>query len=1007
MRIQQETDMPTNEQQFELETIRQRLRSTRGKQYWRSLEELADTEHFQKILREQAPRQASWLESTLDSPSRRTFLKLMGASLALAGLGGCVPRRADEKIVPYVQQPELIIPGKPLFFATAAGLGGYATGILVESHEGRATKIEGNPDHPASLGATDAITQARILDLYDPDRSQVVRQNGQISTWDRFEALLDRELDAPNLKLRTLTETVTSPTLTAQIGALLEKYPAAQWHQYEPLNRDNVRAGARLAFGEDVDTHYRFDQAEVILTLDADFLMAMPGSVRYARDFMDKRRVSDGQRRMNRLFTVESTPTVTGATADHRLIQRASQIKAIANALAAALDVARVTAAEALADVTDSWISALIDDLQAHRGSSLVLAGDSQPPLVHALVHAINAALGNVGTTVLYTELVAANPANQTDSLRSLVQDMQTGAVDLLVVLDGNPVYSAPADIDFLGAMQNVRLRIHLGVYQNETAAAVHWHLPATHFLEMWGDARAYDGTVTMIQPLIEPLYDGRSIYELMAILLKGTSRVGYNIVRNYWQSQKSADDFEITWQLALHDGLLKGSQLPTKGVALQANFAEQIHTPANTQSLTEESLELIFRADPSIWDGRFANNGWLQEIPKPLSKLTWDNAALLSPATAARLGVGNEDVVELRYRERMVEAPVWILPGHPDEAITINLGYGRTRAGQVGTDVGFTAYALRTADAPWFDDGLTLHKTDATYPLAVTHTHHNMEGRPLVMSATLQEYQENPTFARTEATEPAEISLFPDYEYNDYAWGMSIDLTTCIGCNACTLACQAENNSPVVGKEEVARGHEMHWIRIDRYYAGDIEAPDETHFQPVPCMHCENAPCELVCPVGATVHDDEGLNVMVYNRCVGTRYCSNNCPYKVRRFNFLQYSDWETESLKLGRNPDVSVRARGVMEKCTYCVQRISQARIEAEKEGRRVQDGEILTACQQACPTRAIVFGDINDTEAQVTQRKAQPLDYTLLADLNTRPRTTYLAEVRNPNPVLTDDA
>lgn len=987
--------------QIELVEVQTELQTKRGKAYWRSLDEFIDGDDFQALLREKLPRQAQWLDSILDQPSRRTFLKLMGASLAMVGLAGCVPKRRSEPILPYVQGPETIIPGKPLFFATAMTLGGYATGVLVESHEGRPTKIEGNPDHPASLGATDAITQAQILDLYDPDRAQTVLNNGQISTWSSFLGEVTPLIADHNIRLHLLTETVTSPTLASQIGTLLQQYPQAQWHQYEPMNRDNARAGARLAFGEDLHPVYHIEEAETILSLDADFLLRMPGSVRYARDFIDKRRLSNGQKTMNRLYVAESTPTITGASADHRLRLRASEIEPFARAVATMLGVTGVAGAAAPNGALTNWIAALVADLQEHAGAALVVAGDEQSPAVHALAHAMNHILGNVGNTVTYTNPVASNSVDQLASLQALTGAMKGGEVDLLVIINSNPVYTAPADLDFATAMTQVPQCVHLSLYHDETSAYCQWHLPATHPLEMWGDARAYDGTVSIIQPLIEPLYEGRSPYELLAALLGQGSAAGLDIVRSFWQKQSQRDNFEIAWRTALEAGIVANTALPARAVGLQANLAQLLPTPADQPA--PATLEVIFRPDPTIWDGRFANNGWLQELPKPLSKLTWDNAALISPATAARLGLVNQEVVELRYGEQVVNAPIWILPGQPDDAITVNLGYGRTRGGQVSMETGFDAYQLRTSDALWFATGLALRKVGATYELAVTQDHHTMEGRSLIMAATLAEFQDNPHFAQTEATESPEISLYPSYEYDGYAWGMSIDLTACIGCNACTMACQAENNGPVVGKEEVSRGHEMHWIRVDRYYTGEVENPDETLFQPVPCMHCEKAPCELVCPVAATVHSDEGLNDMVYNRCVGTRYCSNNCPYKVRRFNFLQYQDWTTESLKLGRNPDVSVRERGVMEKCTYCVQRISHARIEAEKEGRFVRDGEIQTACQQACPTRAISFGNINDTEAEVTQQKASPLNYALLADLNTLPRTTYLAEVRNPNPAM----
>jgi molybdopterin-containing oxidoreductase family iron-sulfur binding subunit len=573
---------------------------------------------------------------------------------------------------------------------------------------------------------------------------------------------------------------------------------------------------------------------------------------------------------------------------------------------------------------------------------------------------------------------------------------MQAGQVQVLLILDKNPVYDAPADLQFAERMIDVKTRIHLGLYEDETSELCQWHIPGLHFLEMWGDLRAYDGTVSIIQPLIAPLYDGKSPYELLAAVLGQTGVSNLDLVRGYWQEQNPGGDFEAMWRTALHNGFMEDTALPTRSVSLQADFG------AAPDAGDGQSLELIFRPDPSLWDGRFANNGWLQELPKPMTKITWDNAAMVSPATAERLGLSNEQVVELRYRERSVRAPVWITPGQADNSVTVHLGFGRTRAGQVGNDVGFNAYALRTSEAPWFDTGLEISPTGDHYPLAVTQSHFMMEGRELVQSASLAEYQAQPDFAQAhegEGEEAEHISLYPEYEYDGNAWGMTIDLTTCIGCNACTIACQAENNIPVVGKDQVSRGREMHWIRVDTYFEGELDNP-AAHFQPVPCMHCEKAPCELVCPVAATVHDAEGLNNMVYNRCVGTRYCSNNCPYKVRRFNFLQYTNLDVPVLKLLMNPDVTVRQRGVMEKCTYCVQRINAARIEAKRENRAIGDGEILTACQQSCPTQAIIFGNINDPESQVAKSKATPLNYGLLTELNTQPRTTYLAEVKNPN-------
>jgi Fe-S-cluster-containing dehydrogenase component len=702
----------------------------------------------------------------------------------------------------------------------------------------------------------------------------------------------------------------------------------------------------------------------------------------------------------------ESSPSLTGALADHRLPLRASEIEGLASVVAAALGASEAPASAPAASPHARWAAAVAKDLQAHAGRSVVMAGPWQPPAVHAAVHALNQRLGNVGQTVSYAPSVEARPIDQMASLRDLTAAMEAGQVQVLVVLGGNPVYDAPADLEFARRMDKVPLRIHIGLYDDETAERCHWHVPQTHPLEAWSDARAFDGTVTILQPLIAPLYAGcRSAHEVLAAFSSRPERSGYDIVRDYWKAQGVLGADETAWQRALHDGVLAAPAVVKGGSDPSASPAP--HPPP----APAQGLEIVFRPDASVRDGRFANNGWLQELPRPLSKLTWDNAALMSPATAKSLGVSSEqtslgsytDVVELRYRGRTVKAPAWIVPGHPDGTVTVHLGYGRTRAGRVGTGVGFNAYALRTSDAPWFGGGLEVKKTGDRYLLACTQDHWSMEGRNPVRAGTLEEYEKKPDYAKEQfEVPPRELTLYPAYKYGGHAWGMAIDLNSCVGCNACTIACQAENNIPVVGKEQVGRGREMHWIRVDRYYSGPVESP-ETHHQPVPCMQCENAPCEVVCPVAATSHSDEGLNDMVYNRCVGTRYCSNNCPYKVRRFNFFLYSDFDTPSLKLQKNPDVTVRSRGVMEKCTYCVQRINRARIDARNEGRPIKDGEIKTACQAACPGEAIVFGDVNDPQSRVSKLKAEPRNYGLLAELNTRPRTTYLAHVKNPNPEM----
>jgi molybdopterin-containing oxidoreductase family iron-sulfur binding subunit len=985
---------------LDFSALRAKLAARGGRDYWRGLEELAQTPEFREYLHREFPEQASEWN---DGLSRRNFLKLMAASLALAGVTACTKQPA-ENIVPYVHPPEHFIPGKPLFYATALTLGGFARGVLVESHLGRPTKIEGNSLHPAGLGATDAFMQAAILTLYDPDRSRAVTEAGRISTWSAFLTAATRALRSRQAQngrgIRILTETVTSPTLAHQLREFLKTYPEAKWHQYEPVGRENVRAGSQLAFGELVETHYRIEKAHVILSLESDFLCSGPAHLRYAREFAARRRESAGT--MNRLYAVESTPTNTGAMADHRLPLRAAHVGLFAREIARRLGVASDAAVPAglFSDQT-RWFDALARDLQKLRGACLVIPGEHQPASVHALAHALNHSLGNAGRTVVYTDPVEAEPVDQMASLAELVTEMDAGRVEVLFILGGNPVYNAPADLEFAQRISKVPLRAHLSLYEDETSDLCHWHIPEAHTLEAWGDARAFDGTVTIQQPLIAPLYGGKSAHEFLSALAGEPARSGYNTLRDFWRPRAAGKDFETFWRTTVHDGVMEGSALQERTVNFRPQFLSTLFsTDARPQP---PGFEVVFRPDPTVFDGRFANNGWLQELPKPGTRLTWDNVALVAPRTAERQGLKSEDVVELRLNGRTVAAPVWVMPGQAEDSVTVFLGYGRRRAGRVGSRIGYDAYALRTTAAPWFAPGLTLQPTGRRYRLAGTQVHHSMEGRDLVRSARAQEFEANPDLIQQMGQAPTPgLSLYPQHEYPGYAWGMAIDLNACVGCGACVVACQSENNVPIVGKDQVLVSREMHWLRVDRYFKGDLDNP-EIHHQPVPCMHCENAPCEVVCPVAATVHSDEGLNDMVYNRCVGTRYCSNNCPYKVRRFNFLQYADHTQPSLKLMRNPNVTVRSRGVMEKCTYCVQRINAARITAEKEDRKVRDGEIATACQAACPTQAIVFGDINDPNSRVAKLKAGKRNYGLLAELNTRPRTTYLAKLRNPNPEI----
>jgi MoCo/4Fe-4S cofactor protein with predicted Tat translocation signal len=992
---------------LDLAAVKAQIEQTQGPEYWRSLEELAGTPEFQEMLHREFPKGASeWV----DSVSRRGFLQLMGASLAMAGMTGCT-KLPLEPIVPYVKQPEDVVPGRPMFYATATTLSGYASPVLVESHLGRPTKVEGNAKHPASLGGTDIFAQASILGMYDPDRSQTITKSGDVNSWSEFV----KEIKGPlavqkglgGAGIRILTPTISSPTLADQLRAFLKIYPQAKWHVYEPVNRDNVLEGAKLTFGQPVETQYRLENADVIVSLDADFLYAgFPGNTRYIRDFA-KRRNPDAP--MSRFYAIESTPTSTGAKADHRLPLPAWQVETFARMLMR-FDPPG-TSAPFLTSITPDQMKfgvAIGKDLANHRGVSVVIAGDHQSPALHAFAHAMNAALGNVGKTVVYTDPVDANPVNQTESLRDLIADMRAGKVDLLVIMGGNPVYDAPADLGFGDALKNsnISLRVHHGLYQNETSEYCHWHVNEAHYLEAWSDGRAYDGTVSVVQPLIAPLYAGKSAHELVSALSGISDATGYDIVRGYWQKQHSGPDFDAFWRKSLHDGWVEGTAYVPKSVT-----AKTAGVPAPASS-GDKSLEINFRRDPSIYDGQFANNGWLQELPKPMTKLTWDNAVMVGPKMAAREGLATEDMVTLELGGRKITAPVWIQAGHPDNSVTVYLGYGRKRAGRAGTGAGFDVYPLRTTSALWIATGGKLTKTGETYKLASTQGYQTMDtpdgaARPLVREASLEDYRKEPKFAQEEQP-PKELTLYPGYDYakQDYAWGMAIDMNSCVGCNNCIVACQSENNIAVVGKEQVVRGRHMHWLRVDAYYQGDRDNP-KAYFQPVPCMQCENAPCELVCPVGATVHSSEGLNDMVYNRCVGTRYCSNNCPYKVRRFNFLLFQDWDTPQYKMMRNPDVSVRSRGVMEKCTYCVQRINERRIDAEREDRKINDnqheGELQTACQQSCPAGAIIFGNINDPNSRVSKLKAQDRNYGLLADLNTRPRTTYLAEIRNPNPEL----
>jgi molybdopterin-containing oxidoreductase family iron-sulfur binding subunit len=918
---------------------------------------------------------------------RRDFMKLMGAAMALAQ-GACT-RAPKEQLVPYAHQPEGLVQGLPMFFATALTRAGYAHGVLVESQMGRPTKIEGNPHHPASLGSTGPIEQGRILELWDPERSRACLYRGQIVGWEHVLQELRaraRTWDQTHGKgVRLLIPASGSPTLQRLLDALVQRFPEIRIHVHEPFGRDATYQATRTVFGRVLEPIYRFDRAKVIVSLDADFLGSMPGHVRYARDFAAGRRPDTGV--MSRHYAAECSPTLTGVAADHALALRPSELHRTAAALWECVRTSR--------SPDSRWLQDVVQDLAESKGASVLLAGDAQPPPVHELAYALNDVLGNVGKTVEYIDPVC-RPGPTAATLQDLVEDMRTGQVSTLFILGVNPAYSAPGSLEFASAAQGIAEIWQHGLYMDETAALSTWHVPAAHELESWGDARAFDGTASLQQPLIAPLYGGHSALEILGALLESPEPEAYSLVRETWQS-KWHEDFERRWQEALHRGVIPDSAsppLPAGGkFESAAGIAAGLIASSSPGSPQPDSVDLLVRPDPHLWDGRFAPIAWLQELPRPFTQLTWGNAALMNPSLAARLGLTDGDRIELSAGRQKLVLPAFLLSRHAPGAITVHAGGGRQLAGPVGTGWGGNAAMIQTSSLLWNRATVTVRKVAGSEQLATVQHHHRMEGRDIIRVESLQQLAQHPASAQIDEN----VSLYPPMPPAEHAWAMAIDLTACIGCNACTIACQAENNIPTVGKDEVLRGREMHWIRIDQYEDQDALSM-RTHFQPVPCMQCEHAPCELVCPVEASVHDPEGINVQVYNRCVGTRFCSNNCPYKVRRFNFFQYAK-DDPALAGQRNPEVTVRMRGVMEKCNYCLQRVVRARIAADRDARHLADGDVVTACQAVCPTRAITFGDLHDQKSAVSIAKKSGRNYTLLADLNTRPRTSYLAKITNP--------
>ena len=993
--------------------------------------------------------------------SRRGLLGAMASTMALVGAEGC--RRPVEKVVPYAKMPEDVVPGVPTHYSTVIQRRGEALPLLVESHEGRPTKVEGNASHPASIGKTDFIAQATILDLYDPERSTTPRKGGQPASWVEFDHELGAKLagyDADQgARLRVLMQPTLSPSVLRMRAALAQRFPKARVHTWSAINDSNAREGSRLAFGKPTNTMYAFDKARVILSLDSDFLQTETGNVRANWTFANGRRIRGPRDPMSRLYVVEPARTTTGNCADHRLRLPASDIERYAHALVAELAKKGVAVSDIASGlpsppntegIPPKWITAVANDLFANRARAVIVVGSRQPPVLHALAHALHAALGSVGTAVAHAPVADPDELDAPTDIKALSDAMGANQVDGLIILGGNPVYDAPADLGFGEKIGKLPLSVHASLFFDETSEKCTWHVPRAHEFEAWGDARSTDGTVCTQQPLIAPLYAGRSDIELLAFMARTPETSAHDIVRmtirgvildargitgcgefsegGTTQCRDSTGnpfiahltDLERHWSRALATGVAQRAQGPVTALTPRH---EEILAAIRTQRKAPTrvgpgAIEVTFAPCPKMLDGRYANNTWLQELPDPVTKLVWDNAAIVSPATAKELGVDSKDIVTIGLGARSIRAAVWVVPGQADHSIALTLGWGRQKSGRIGNGRGFDVYPLRTMDALGFAVGAKVTKTaDDPYFFAKMQGNDSAEGRPIVHEATLAEYHKTPNFAEMETPPPRALPLWSQVDYSKgHQWGMVIDLNACTGCNACVVACIAENNVPVVGKLEVWRGRTMQWLRIDRYYVerADLGATADDPLvihEPVMCVHCEEAPCENVCPVNATTHGPEGLNEMAYNRCIGTRYCANNCPYKVRRFNYLNWhndSVWKEtgglpETLQMQQNPNVTVRFRGVMEKCTYCVQRIQSAKIRAKREYRELKDGEIATACEQACPADAIVFGDLNDPASRVARASRTDRRFGLLAELGTRPRTTHLGKVRNPNPEM----
>ena len=993
--------------------------------YWKSLKNISSEEDYNRFLKQSDHNEDNGL-------SRRNFLSLIAASVALAGLEGC--KKPVQKIIPYVEAEIGTIPGIPKYYASTIPWKNNALGVVIENHDERPVKVEGNDKHPATLGKSNAFSQASTIEMYDPDRARGVRHNGKKVDWSEYLKFAKDINKGDGKGLAVLMQESSSPTIKSIQNDFKKKFPSASWISYESVNNENLYTGIEKAFSKKLQPVYRLENAQIIVSLGSDFLGVDDNNIYNTRKFAQNRDIVDENSTMNRLYVAESSITSTGSSADHRLNIPQHEMENILAELSFELRQLGLSVdANKIKSSNNIWIKAAAEDLMSNRGQSIILGGSQLSPEFHQLIALLN---NQLNAPVDYYPLNLSQVSSLND-FQSLCDDIKNNKIKNLIILGANPVYDSPADFNFEDLLIKVPNSVHLTNILDETSKLCSWNIAMTHYFECWGDAMSYDGFASIVQPQIMPLFDSKSAIQVLTPMVYSKELSSYDTVKNVWKSDIiKSGNFERKWEKVLHDGLYDIPIIKKEKVKSSAKAStKQLN---NTIKLDDNKFEIVFNASSSVYDGRFANNGWLQEIPKPVTSLTWDNAALVSLKVAKRFNIKNGQMIEIKVDNNSIKLPAWITPGQNQKSISLELGYGRTFEGRLGNGVGFNVYPLRMSNNPSYSLNASISVLDETYPLASTQDHHGLEedkyAAPgfdklannevqsripeLVKQSTLDYYKENPDWVQKKVEEHkpdkkrswAEHSMYnpePEYDYSKGPqWGMSIDLTSCTSCNACSIACQSENNIPVVGKQQVMNGREMHWIRIDNYFAGDPDNP-EMSTQSVACVHCELAPCETVCPVAATTHSSDGVNQMTYNRCLGTRYCANNCPYKVRKFNFYNYTRDLPEVVQMAMNPDVSIRFRGVMEKCTYCYQRVSAARISAENENREMQDGDFQVACQQSCPADAIKFGDINDPNSAVSKAKRRNRDYALLAHLGTAPRTTYLAKIRNQNPKLSSGA